>query len=371
MPPAILFWRSLTQWIGGIGILTFFLAVSFRGGSAAATLFVAENHKINANRPVPGIFNTIKIIWTIYAGLTLAAFFLLWLEGMPLFDALNHTLTLVSTGGFSTHDASIAYFSHFRHGSLIEYTIILFMLMGGINFLLHYKVATGDWRALYRDYEMRVFWLLIGGAVLVVWLDLAFAHGDKLYSSWPIFHSHFRGVLFQTVSLITSTGYATHTINDPYYPALARQAFLLLMFIGGCVGSTAGGFKVLRIGILWQTLTSELKQLSLSPKAIIPLVIQNKLISQHEIQRICALLFAWIALVWIGTSVTLAGTDLDLCQALSGMLSAVSNMGPAFFSPKDLAAFPIPVKLSYIFGMLAGRLEVLPIFVLCLGLVRH
>ncbi len=371
MPPAILFWRSFTQWIGGIGILTFFLAVSFRGGSAAATLFVAENHKINANRPVPGIFNTIKIIWTIYASLTLAAFILLRLEGMPLFDALNHTLTLVSTGGFSTHDASVAYFSGFTHGHLIEYTMILFMLMGGTNFLLHYKVGTGDWRALYRDYEMRLFWLLIAGAFCLIWFDLNLAHGDKLWSSWTAFHNHFRATLFQTVSLITSTGYALRPIHDPYYPALARQAFLMLMFIGGCVGSTAGGFKVLRIGILWQALTSELKQLSLSPKAIIPLVIQNKLISQHEIQRICALLFAWIALVWTGTALTLACTDLNLCQAFSGMLSAVSNMGPGFFTTRDLAAFPAPVKLGYIFGMLAGRLEVLPVFVLCLGLVRR
>ena len=370
MPPAVLFWRSFTQWIGGIGILTFFLAVSFRGGSAAATLFVAESHKINANRPVPGIFNTIKIILAIYACLTLAAFILLWIEGMPLFDALNHTLTLVSTGGFSTHDASIAYFSGLAHGPLIEYTIILFMFMGGTNFLLHYKVSTGDWRALYRDYEMRIFWFMVVSATLLLWLALHLAHGDRISSSWTTFHDHFRGALFQAVSLITSTGYATRPINDPFYPALARQLFLLLMFVGGCIGSTAGGFKVLRVGILWQALTSELKQLSLSPKAIIPLVIQNKLISQQEIQRICALLFAWAALVWAGTSLTLACTSLNSCQALSGMLSAVSNMGPGFFNARQLADFPTAVKLSYIFGMLAGRLEILPVFLLCLRLVR-
>lgn len=132
----------------GIGILTFFLAVSFRGGSAAATLFSAEGHKIHSSRPVPGIFNTVKIIWIIYGSMTVIAFLLLYMGGMSLFDAINHTLTLVSTGGFSTHDASIAYFSNFTHGAFLEYTMIFFMIMGGTNFLLHYKVSTGNWRAL-------------------------------------------------------------------------------------------------------------------------------------------------------------------------------------------------------------------------------
>ncbi len=364
MPPAILFWRSFTQWIGGIGILTFFLAVSFRGGSTAATLFSAESHKIHTSRPVPGIFNTVKIIWTIYGTMTLVAFLLLYMEGMTLFDAINHTLTLVSTGGFSTHDASIAYFSSFRYGVLIEYTMIFFMLMGGTNFLLHYKVSRGNWRALYEDFEMRLFWFIILAATLLIGADIYISHGHKLITSWSTFHLHFRTTLFQTVSVITSTGYATRSINNPYYPAMAKQVFMLLLFVGGCIGSTAGGFKVLRLGVLWQTLVSELKQLSLPTKATIPLVIQKKIISPREIKRICALLFAWIGLVWTGTALTLACTDLDGWQALSGMLSAVSNMGPFFFSTEELAAFPAVVKISYVFGMLAGRLEVLPIFVL-------
>ncbi|MBN2809664.1 MAG: TrkH family potassium uptake protein [Deltaproteobacteria bacterium] len=369
MPPALLFWRSFMQWIGGIGILTFFLAVSFRGGSTAATLFSAEGHKIHSSRPVPGIFNTVKIIWMIYAALTLLAFFLLYAEGMSLFDAINHTLTLVSTGGFSTHDASIAYFSHFKSAPLIEYTMIFFMLMGGTNFLLHYKVSTGDWQALYKDFEMRLFWLIIGGAFLLIGLDVYRAHGSELLSSWTTFHLHFRSTLFQTVSIITSTGYATRNLNDPYYPALAKQVFLLLMFVGGCIGSTAGGFKVLRLGVLGQTLASEIKQLSLPGKAVIPLVIQQRIIPGREVRRICALLFAWIGLIWTGTSLTLAFTSLDVSEALSGMLSAVSNMGPFFFSTAKLASFPACVKITYIFGMLAGRLEVLPMFVLCARLV--
>jgi len=155
LPKCLLFWRSLLQWVGGVGVLTFFLAVSFRGGSTSAALFVAEGHKIANRRPVPGIFNTIKIIWMIYGFLTISCFFLLWLEGLPLFEALNHALTVVSTGGFSTHNQSISFFSSYPHAELIEYTLIFFMVMGGINFLIHYKVCTGKWRSIYQDYEIR------------------------------------------------------------------------------------------------------------------------------------------------------------------------------------------------------------------------
>jgi trk/ktr system potassium uptake protein len=171
MPKGILFWRALLQWIGGLGILTFFLAVSFRGGITSATLFGSEGHKIASPRPVPGIFRTIQILWSIYIFFTIAGILLLWLEGITFFDALTHSFTAISTGGFSTHDASIGYFSHFAHGQLIEYTVIFFMLMGGINFLIHFQVLSGDWSAPFRNFEMQWFWGLTGGATLILMVD--------------------------------------------------------------------------------------------------------------------------------------------------------------------------------------------------------
>ncbi|MBN2332829.1 MAG: TrkH family potassium uptake protein [Deltaproteobacteria bacterium] len=364
MPKCMLFWRSLLQWVGGVGILTFFLAVSFRGGSASATLFSAEGHKIAGKRPVPGIFNTVKIIWMIYGSLTLSCFVLLWLEGIPLFDAINHTLTVVSTGGFSTHDASISFFSAGRNGPLIEYTLIFFMLMGGINFLIHYKVCTGEWRALYRDYEIRWFWsILLGGTMLITIDHLTHVPGAGTWSPYHL-HEVVRKSLFQVSSVLTSTGYATEHINNPFFPALAKQLFLLMMFSGACAGSTAGGYKLLRLGILWETLKSELIRSVSSPKRVVPVVIHGQVIANQEIRRITAVLFAWLMIIFMGAGVSVFFSDLNGWEAFSGMLSAVSNMGPHYFSVERLAATHPLVKSVYVIGMLVGRLEILPFLVL-------
>ncbi len=372
LPKCMLFWRSFTQWIGGIGILTFFLVVSFRGGSTAATLFGAESSKITSRRPVPGIFNTVKIIWGIYIFFSCSCFLLLWLAGMPLFDALNHALTAVSTGGFSTHDASIAFFSGLRHGTLLEYILIFFMLMGGMNFLIHFKLVTGDWRAVFEDYEMRWFWSLLAGATLLMVVDhLLHAPGAAgtilAPTRWPSLEKLSRicrQTFFQVSAMLTSTGYTVRDINDPFFPPLARQLFLLLMFVGGCAGSTAGGFKILRLGILWKVLRSEMQRSISSPRRVLPVTIQGQIIDPREIRRVTALLWAWLLLIVGGAAVGNFFSDLDNWQALSGMLSAVSNMGPAFFTVEKLASLHPVIKLNYIVGMLVGRLEILPFFVI-------
>lgn len=371
LPKCILFWRSLLQWVGGVGVLTFFLAVSFRGGSTSAALFVAEGHKIASRRPVPGIFNTVKIIWLIYGSFTISCFLLLWLEGLPLFEALNHALTVVSTGGFSTHDHSISFFAHYPHAELIEYTLIFFMVMGGINFLIHYKVFTGEWRSIYQDYEIRWFWSLLIGCTILICLDHLLQNPQEISYAADNFttrshqlHNIFRKSLFQVTSLLTSTGYIVQDINSSFFPALAKQIFLLLMLVGGCVGSTAGGFKLLRLGILWETLKSEFIRSISSPKRIVPLVIHEQIIEHREIQRVTALLFAWLMLIFCGAGITVLFSDLSNWESLSGMLSAVSNMGPFYFSIERLANIHPLVKMTYSMGMLIGRLEILPFFVL-------
>jgi trk system potassium uptake protein TrkH len=371
LPRCLLFWRSLLQWVGGIGVLTFFLAVSFRGGSTSAALFAAEGHKIASRRPVPGIFNTVKIIWTIYASFTISCFLLLWLEGLSPFDALNHALTVVSTGGFSTHDRSIAHFSHYSHAVLIEYTLIFYMLMGGINFLIHYQVFSGTWRTIYRDYEIRWFWGLLAGATILVCLDhllhspqeISWA-ADNIATGLRSLHALFRKSLFQVSSLLTSTGYTVQDINSAFFPALAKQLFLLLMFTGGCVGSTAGGFKLLRVGVLWEGLKSEFIRSTSTSKRVVPLVIHGQVIKHREIQRVAALLTAWLLAVFAGAGIGVFFADLNGWESFSGMLSAVSNMGPFFFSIEKLAAIHPVVKLTYALGMLVGRLEILPFMVL-------
>ncbi len=371
MPRSILFWRSLIQWVGGLGILTFFLAVSFRGATAAATLFSAESHKISSGRPVPGIFNTLKILWGIYIIFTVSCFLLLVLEGVGIFDAANHCLTAISTGGFSTHDASVGYYSNYPHGYLIEYTFIFFMLMGGINFLVHYKVLKGEWRTIYKDFEIRWFWGILFLATLLVVLDHMFKTDFQTLCTTKKFndlcytiHDIFRISLFQVSSLITSTGYATKDINSPFFPALAKQVFVLLMIVGGCVGSTAGGIKLLRVGVLTQSLKAELRQIVSSPNCVIPVVVQGKIIGNKEMQRISALVLSWFALIAVGAWITAIFSDLDSWQSISGMASALGNMGPFYFSVEKMASLNPIIKLTYTVGMIAGRLEILPIFVL-------
>ncbi|RLB58702.1 MAG: TrkH family potassium uptake protein [Deltaproteobacteria bacterium] len=373
MPRCILFWRSFTQWLGGLGILSFFIAVSFRGGSTAAVLFSSEGHKIDVSRPVPGIFHTLKILWGIYGIFTLGSFLCFWAGGMSLFDALNHCFTCISTGGFSTHDLSFDFWSqhHFRHAWLLEYFAIMFMIAGGTNFLIHYKVFTGDPLAAFRDFEIKWYWGLLLGAVALIVINhlIIFSHHEV--RNFGMLHHLFRTALFQVSSLITSTGYLTTDINASFFPALSKQVLLVLMIIGGCVGSTSGGIKVLRAALLSRLFSTHLRRLSLPRQAAVPLVISGKVISEAEIQRVAALFWSWMGIIVAGGFITAAFSDLDPWQSFSRMISAMGNMGPFYFSVHKMASLSWVVKFTYIMGMLAGRLEILPLAILFGAIFRR
>lgn len=366
MPRSILFWRSFTQWLGGLGILSFFMAVSFRGGSTAAALFSAEGHKIDISRPVPGIFHTLTILWTIYTGFTIFSCLCFWAAGMSGFDAINHCFTCISTGGFSTHDASLAYWE--QHGIhtawLIEFSAVLFMLAGGTNFLFHYKVFTRDIKSLVHDFEMRWYVGVLASAVLLVIIDHIAAFNLQEPMGIKHLFSIFRTALFQVSSLITSTGYLTADINARFFPDMSKQVLMILMVIGGCVGSTAGGIKILRTGILFRLLSVEVQKFSRPRRAVMPIVVSGRIVSQAEIQRIIALFWAWLLIIAAGALITGFFSDLAPWQAFSGMASAMGNMGPFYFTVHKMAGLSWVIKLTYIFGMLAGRLEILPFAVL-------
>ncbi|MHC4485445.1 MAG: TrkH family potassium uptake protein, partial [Planctomycetota bacterium] len=178
MPRSILFWRALTQWLGGIGILSFFLAVTFRV-SGAHHIFGAESHKILSGRPAPGLFNTLRIIWAIYAIFTLLAAAVLAIERMPIFDAVCHALTALSTGGFSPHDSSIEFYRLTGHPNyrLIEYTLTFLMMLGGINFLIHYRVLTKDFKALWDNIEIRYWWRLLLAFTIIIVIERFYRTG--------------------------------------------------------------------------------------------------------------------------------------------------------------------------------------------------
>ena len=372
MPRSIIFWRALTQWLGGIGILSFFLAITFRG-SGAHHIFGAESHKISASRPAPGLYHTLQILWGIYAGFTLLCTLLFWAEGMSFFDSTCHSFTALSTGGFSPHDQSLEFYrinaARFPHWRLIEYTAILAMMLGGINFLVHYRVLTGDVKALWDNIEIRYWWALLAGFVVLIMFGTCLqcpeywsTGGTSLLAR---VEENFRVTSFQVVSILTTTGFATRDIGAPCFPPLARQLFLVMMVIGGCVGSTGGGIKVQRVAILARSVLRELFKLRVSKKASSDLVVDGRVVPESEIDRVAALFFAWVALLVIGGGITaLCTTELGAMESASGMFSALCNIGPCYISVTQMIEMPALVKVTYIVGMLAGRLEILPVLLL-------
>jgi trk system potassium uptake protein TrkH len=363
MAHSILFWRAVTQWMGGIGILSFFLAVTFRG-SGAHHIFGAESHKISSTRPAPGLFHTLKILWGIYALFTLASAAALSFEGMPLFDSICHAMTALSTGGFSPHDASIGYYAAggYRHYRLIEYTVVVAMMLGGINFLVHYRVLTRDFRALWDNAEIRWWWRLVAGFTGLVMIDHLRTFG------WDLNPGHiervFRYSLFQVTSILTTTGFGTQDIASRYFPALAKQLFLVMMLIGGCVGSTGGGIKVMRVVLLGRLMLREIYKLRVSRSTSTRLLMDGRPVSDDESHRTAAIFFMWILLLAVGGGVTALLSKHGPLESVSGMFSALGNIGPCYISVGDMIAIHPLVKVTYIFGMLAGRLEILPVLLL-------
>ncbi len=364
MPRSILFWRALMQWLGGLGILAFFLAVASAGGSAHR-LFRAESHKIFSERPAPGLFHTLKILWSIYILFTLVITGLLTVEGMSVFDAVAHSMTALSTGGYSPHDQSIGYYAAhanlYPHYVLIEYTVVFAMVLGGLNFFIHYRALTGGVRALWDNSETRLFWLFLAGATVLVMTDCLVRSGLGGAGTT------FRHSLFQVVSVMTTTGFGTKDIGGSYFPALAKQVFLVLMIVGGCVGSTGGGVKVLRIGVLLEMVRRQLRRVIHGRSLVNPVTVDGQRIDQEELRRIAALFFAWMLLLFIGSGVTALLSDHGPLESASGMFSALGNIGPCYISAgpvNEMAQLHPIIKITYILGMLAGRLEILPVLLL-------
>ncbi|MHC4741794.1 MAG: TrkH family potassium uptake protein [Planctomycetota bacterium] len=372
MPRSILFWRAFTQWLGGLGILSFFLIVTFRG-ALAHHIYGAESHKISSGRPSPGLFSTLRILWTIYIAFTFLGISALSLEQMPVFDSVCHTLTALSTGGFSPHDSSIEFYRLSGHSNyrLIEYTLIVLMILGGMNFLVHCRVIRRDFKALWDSLEIRYWWRLILIFTVAIAAEHIWRNGGsaELYGGGAEkallkIEETFRNTIFQVVSILTTTGFATEDIGSNYFGVVARQLFLAMMVIGGCVGSTGGGIKVLRIAILNRLVHREIFKARVSSRASADLVVDGKIVPGQEIQRVAGLFFAWIAFLLVGGAVTAILSSHGAVESLSGMFSALGNIGPCYISGRDMIALNPGVKITYIIGMLAGRLEILPVLML-------
>ncbi len=254
---------------------------------------------------------------------------------------------------------------------LIEYTLTLIMVLGGINFLIHYRVLTKDFKALWDNIEIRYWWRLIAAFTIIIIIERLYKTGVLgaliTHGTAPDLgecERIWRYSIFQVISILTTTGFATKNIGSDFFGAVAKQLFLVMMVIGGCVGSTGGGFKVLRIAILNRLMFREVFKLRISAKASTGLIIDRKMVPDNEVHRIAALFFAWIVFLIVGGGITALFSNQGALESFSGMFSAMGNIGPCYISGEDMINIHPVVKLTYIFGMLAGRLEILPVLLL-------
>jgi trk system potassium uptake protein TrkH len=340
----MLFWRSFTQWLGGIGIVVLFVALLSELGPGARFLFKLEVPGPKAEVLHDRVQDTAIALGRVYLVLSLAEIGVLLALGLSAFDALTHTFSTVSTGGFSPHPESIARFS-----PLIRLTITFFMAAAGINFAHYYTLARRRDMVILRDSEFRTYLWIIVGTTLLIALSLAGgAAGVTL--------NMLGDALFQVVSILTTTGFSTVDFNE--WPDPARTLLVSIMILGGCAGSTAGGFKISRAIIAWRAAMREVR-LTYGPNSVISVAIGGISVPEDSVRSVVALFFLWVA-AWGGGTLLLSVGDVDIVTAGTASIATLSNIGPGLgmVGPTgDFAFFSSWQKIVMIFLMWLGRLE--------------
>ena len=352
MPHGILFWRSFLQWIGGMGIIVFTIAILPLLGVGGVQLFKAEVPGPVADKIRPRVKETAKILWMVYVGFTFLQFLLLGFAGMPWFDSICHAFTTMPTGGFSTQNASIASYDN----PLIHYIIIFFMFIAGVNFTLHFRAITGNFKSYFKDYEFKVYFFILFFATTFIFFNISYSQSD-------LSHNTFQISLFQSLALMTGTGYAN--ANYELWPFFSQLLLFFMMFFGAMGGSTSGGMKIARVILLIKYAASETRRM-LHSRAIIPIRLGDRTISDDVIRNTLGFFLIYLSFFMI-TALVLTALNFDFLSSLSAAASAIGNVGPAFgaFGPTDNYALLHPIgKWMMTFCMLLGRLEIFTIMVL-------
>ena len=347
----LMFWRSMSQWLGGMGVITLFIAVLPRLAIGGRQLFFAEAPGPTDEGLTPQIRKTAAVLWRLYVGLTVAEFLALMLAGMPAYDAICHAMTTISAGGFSPNRTSIMGYE----SAAIEWIICGFMFLAGANFALQYRALCGRPRALFGDNEFRVY----AGIVVVATLALS----GFLWQAGTATVNALRVALFQTLSILTTTGYASTDYN--LWTDQSRFVLLVLMFIGGCAGSAAGGPKVVRQVLIARYTLLELKK-TLHPRAVLPVKLDGKVVPEEVMRAVLVFLLFYLLVFALcaGLVVTLGA---DILTGVTAGIAALGNVGPGLNQIGPMASYadlhPVS-KLVLTGAMWVGRLEVLTVLAL-------
>lgn len=345
----LLFWRALTQWLGGMGIIVLSLAILPLLGVGGMQLFKAEFAGPTKDKLTPRIAETARLLWTVYAFLTAVETGLLYWGGMSAFDALCHSFATISSGGFSTKNAGMAAFD----SGFIQGVVTFFMFAAATNFPLHYAALRGRIR-YFQDDEFRFYFFNFAVASLILALLLAPEFG---------FWEGLRHAAFNVVSVMSSTGFAT--ADFARWAPLAQFVLLLLMFPGGCAGSTGGGMKNVRVLLLLKTAGNELKR-QVHPQAVIPVRFKGRMVEEDILFNVAGFIILYLVTLATGTMMV-AAAGLDLVTALSAVTSALSNIGPGLGAVGPMETYAgLPDVVKWVLGacMVIGRLEIFTVFVL-------
>ncbi len=353
LPRGILFWRSFTHWVGGMGILVFAIAILPSLGVGSLQIMKAESPGPIVGKLVPKIGQTAKILYSIYFGITLLEVIMLYFAGMSLYDAFIHALGTVGTGGFSNMNASVGQYN----SPLIDWIITIFMILSGINFSLYYFILKGSFKSFWKDEELRLYLTIMGAAIVLITIDLL---ATNTYGS---FGEALRFSAFQSASVMTSTGYATADYNT--WSMFSKIILLSLMVIGACAGSTGGGIKVTRFLIGFKTMKYTFKRI-IHPNACYIVRINDKKIESDTVLNVLAYFFVYIIVFIIGV-IIISLNGFDFGTTVTSVLTTLNNIGPGInlVGPAgNFSTFSDLSKITFSLLMIIGRIEIYPILLL-------
>ena len=352
LPNGMLFWRSFTQWIGGLGIVIFTIAFLPIFSGSSQTLFLSEATGVTHDKIQPRIQVMARYIWIVYIILTLVETILLMLGGMNILDAVCHSFSTTATGGFSTKQASV----EFYNSPYIEYVIAVFMILSGINFALYYWAVKGKVKPIFQDAEVHWFLKSIGILTLIITVALVICNDYGVEEA-------FRKALFQVATAHTSCGFATADYN--LWPQFTWMLLIFAMLSGGCTGSTSGGIKSMRLIIAAKNICNQFKQM-LHPRAVLPLRVNKMNITSQTSATVFTFIFTYLVCIFIGWTVLMA-LGVGMTESMGTVISAIGNVGPGLgsFGPAfSWAALPDAAKWVLSALMFLGRLEIFGILVL-------